>query len=207
MSPEKSLFERRLSETIAWCSPQRLECNAPETEEFRQRLALANQGHALWRRGTLLEKRGHIQSWLLNHLTLQGNENAEELKSRGLQLMREGDVTSILPLNDQLRTLSLQPRTFPSEQKDRCEVVEEVARKRADLLRELGRYPTEISANLAGGRLLAHDPDETVADGASQYQSKGHVTTRLRGIRGCAMSIVILLLGFLRRSYNLREKV
>ena len=174
MSPEKSLFERRLSETIAWCSLQTIESNPLETEEFRHRRALESQGRALWRRGALLEKRGHIQSWLLNHLTLQGSESVEELKSRGIQLMREGDVTSILPLNRQLRTPSLEPRTFPREQTGRHEVVEEVAGKRANLLKELERYPIEISANLAGGRLLAHEPDENVADGASQYQSKGH---------------------------------
>jgi hypothetical protein len=167
-------LQNRLAETIAWCSLQNLVSDPPETDEFRHRQQLERQGRALYRRAELLEKRNSLQSWLLDHFHLGPRENAEELRHQGLELMRAGDVTPILPLNHQLRTLELRPRPFAWPQTDRMGIVEELAEKRARFLRQRDTYPRTISTDLAGGRLLAYEPDENVADGASQHQTKGY---------------------------------
>jgi len=171
---EEALIQKRLTETIAWCSLQNLESDPPETDEFRRRKQLERQGSELYRRGKLLEKKGRLQSWLLSRLHLGSQEDAKELQRQGLELMHSGNITSILPLNDQLRTPALKPRPFFDPQTDRSEVVEELLEKRAALLRKQNAYPKSLSSNLAGGKLLAYEPDDNVADGASQYQSKGY---------------------------------
>jgi hypothetical protein len=167
-------LQTRLAETIAWCSLQNLLSDPPKTEEFRHRQQLERQGRALYRRAELLEKRNSLQSWLLDHLHLGPRENPEELRRQGLELMRAGDVTPILPLNNQLRTLELRPRPFTWPQTDRTEIAEELAEKRAAFLRQRDAYPQSISSDLAAGRLLAYEPDENVTDGASRHQSKGY---------------------------------
>jgi hypothetical protein len=167
-------FETRLTETIAWCSLQKLVNDPPETEEFHNRAQLARQGRAFYRRAELLENKNNLQNWLLAHLRFNPREESKELRREGLELMRAGDVTPILPLNNQLRTPELKPEPFVSRRTDQVAIVEELAVKRAKLLRQRGEYPTSISSNLGGGRLLVYEPDCNVEDGASQNQSKGH---------------------------------
>jgi hypothetical protein len=169
-----SNFHTRLAETIAWCSLQNIENDPPETEEFRHREQLARQGTALYRRAQLLEKKNSVQSWLLDHLHLGPREDTKELRRQGLEFMRAGDVTSILPLNNQLRTPALRPQPFVWPQTDRSEIVEELSEKRAALLHAKNAYPQVVFTDLAGGRLLAYEPDDNVEDGASQHQSKGY---------------------------------
>jgi hypothetical protein len=173
-SLEGVAFQKRLTETIAWCSLQTLETDPPETDEFRQRQQLGRQGRELYKRGKLLEKKGSVRSWLLSHLQLGPQGDPKELQREGLALMRAGDVTSILPLNNQLRTLELKPRSFFDRQFDRFAIVEELIEKRAELLRQQTRYPDKVSSSLAGGKLLVYEPDDNVSDGASQYQTKGY---------------------------------
>jgi hypothetical protein len=169
---EEALFQKRL--TIAWCSLQKLENDPPESEEFRRREQLARQGRELFRRGQLLEKKGSLQSWLLSHMKLGPQEDPKELQRQGLELMRAGDVASILPLNNQLRSPDLKPQSFFDRQSDRVAMVEELLEKRAELLRQETAYPEILSSDLANGKLLAYEPDDNVADGASQYQTKGY---------------------------------
>ena len=168
------LFQERLAETIAWCSLQKLESDPPETEEFRRRKQLERQGAALYRRGQLLEKKHSLQSWLLSHLPLSKQGDAKDLQRQGLELMRAGDVTPILPLNDQLRTAAIRPQRFVYPQPNREAIVEELSEKRAALLRARKAYPESVSFDFAGGRLLVYEPDENVEDGASQHQTKGY---------------------------------
>jgi hypothetical protein len=174
MSANTSRCQMRLSETVAWCTLQRLENDPAETDEFRNRQQLAREAAFLFRRAVLLEKKNSIQSWLLHHLRLGPNEDPKELRRRGLELSRAGDVAAVLPLNGQLRTPELAPRSLFEAEIDRGEIVEELSDKRAGLLRNRGAYPTRISSDLCGGKLLIYEPDDNVADGASQHQSKGH---------------------------------
>jgi hypothetical protein len=74
-----------------------------------------------------------------------------------------------------LRTPELEPRGFeyPATAAMRAEVMERLAETRAALLRKAGRYPVEISGDLAGGHLLVHDPDGSDSSGGSWVNSKG----------------------------------
>ncbi len=55
---------------------------------------------------------------------------------------------------------------------ERDAIIDVVSRKRAEFLRAEGHYPSEMSCDLAGGRLLMSE-DSSVWDGASQAESKG----------------------------------
>lgn len=171
---DAALFQKRLAETVAWCCLQTIESDPPETEEFRRRKQLERQGAELYRRGQLLEKKHSLHSWLLSHLPLSKQGEAKDLRRQGLELMRAGDVTPILPRNDQLRTAALRPQPFVYPQPNREAIVEELSEKRATLLGERKAYPQSVALDLAGGRLLVYEPDENVEDGASQYQTKGY---------------------------------
>lgn len=171
---DTSHFQTRLAETIAWCSLQTLENNPPETEEFRNRKQLARQGIDLCREARLLEQKSNVQSWLLNQLHLRVPQAPNKLRQQGLELMRAGDVTPILPLSNQLRSLELKPHAFVRAQTKRVEIVEQLSEKRAALLKQKTAYPEFVSSDLAEGKLLAYEPDDNVADGASQHQSMGY---------------------------------
>jgi hypothetical protein len=171
---DESCFRKRLTQTITWCSLQTLEGDPSETDEFRRRKELARQGWELYKRAQLLEKRGRVRSWLIGHVRLGTREDPERTRQQALELMRAGETASILPLNSQLRTLELKPRAFTWPQTNRAEIVEELAEKRASLLLEKSAYPIIGSLDLAGGKLLACEPDDNMADGASQHQSKGY---------------------------------
>jgi len=88
--------------------------------------------------------------------------------------MKLGNVSEILPLNNQLRTAELRPEPFVWSQTNRPLVVEELSAKRAELLRQHDAHPKFISSELAGGKLLIYEPDYNVDDGSSQEQSKGY---------------------------------
>ena len=74
-----------------------------------------------------------------------------------------------------LRSPELQPCYFfnyngekhlpPSMNARRFEAVEALALKRAVLLRQQGRVPETVDGDLAGGRLLAYEPDGSLWDG------------------------------------------
>jgi hypothetical protein len=74
-----------------------------------------------------------------------------------------------------LRTPELEPRGFeyPATAAQRAEIMERLAETRAALLRDAGLYPTNISGDLAGGRLLLHDPDGSDSSGDSWVSSSG----------------------------------
>jgi hypothetical protein len=56
---------------------------------------------------------------------------------------------------------------------ERVAVVEGLAEERARLLRSAGTYPDRWAEDLAGGRLLAYDPDGNLFDGAAEESSGG----------------------------------
>jgi hypothetical protein len=95
---EATLFERRLAETVAWCSLQCLEEQPAESEEFGSRIALRRKAISLLERATMAEKRGKLQR-LLDRLRLARTENPGELKWEARLLFNQSAVSSIYPLN------------------------------------------------------------------------------------------------------------
>jgi hypothetical protein len=73
-----------------------------------------------------------------------------------------------------LRTPALSPGSLQFEQAlaERQACVTTVIRERSRLLRAAGRSPAAPAADLAGGRLLLFDPDETLSDGAAAVASQ-----------------------------------
>jgi hypothetical protein len=171
---ETTLFGRRLAETIAWCSLQVLDTHPRETDEFKDRKAKQRMGVSLLTRASLLEKRGTIRSWLIEHLKLGPSENPDELRREAKILLQQGDVSAIYPLNDQLRTKSIAPFSLKSPKTDRAATVEELCHRRAELLRDVGAYPEVEDFDLANGKLLRYEPDYNVSDGAAQDITQGY---------------------------------
>jgi len=54
------------------------------------------------------------------------------------------------------------------------EVVEEVARRRADQLKQRNSYPLAPAQHLAGGRLLCYAPYENLAEGVEEQETHGY---------------------------------
>lgn len=150
-----------LRETIAWCSAQPLENDPTESEEIKNRRRLAS------RAGELVQT-----LYRLHGDKAFRKPEYEEVK----RLWAEADVSSIAPLDEQLRTIALRPvldlcKTNGSS--ERAVIVDELAKKRVELLRKSGIYPDPSNYDTAEGRILLYAPDENLADGAARYASKG----------------------------------
>jgi hypothetical protein len=92
------------------------------------------------------------------------------------RLLREADPSSIEPPKDQLRSISLTPSSTLNDPKlitGKLGIVEDVANRRAGLLKAMGRYPEISNVNISQGRILLYAPDDNLADGAAVYPSKG----------------------------------
>jgi hypothetical protein len=101
--------------------------------------------------------------------TKYSGESTDSARWRqGMELHRLADLSSIAPLKSQLRTPSLRPAGLLSgarTEAERQELVQSVIEKRSGLVRGEG--------DGQGGRLLIYAPDESLADGAAIYPSKG----------------------------------
>ena len=153
-------FRTRLSETVAWCSAQPLESDPVEAPEIQDRRKMGDHAAGLSRRGYVSRGPGFWKSLL---------------KRRAHRLWAIAKLHEIVPLARQLRTPSLRPAPFvyPQPSAERAQLVEGVAKRRADQLRLEHRYPLVLVDHLAGGRLLKYAPSENLCDGAAQYSSKG----------------------------------
>ena len=195
-----TIFETRLAETIAWCDLQTLDGHPHESEEFLKRKAMQRQGLSLLNRARLLEKRGSLQSWLIDHLRFSPSENPEELRRQAKALFQRGDVNSIYALKDQLRTASIKPSSLFSPKADWNSIVEMLCEGRAELQRKSAAYPALSRLDLADGKLLRHEPDYNVSDGAAQDITYGYfdLDDTHPGIRGFVSGIGLSFLGFPR---------
>jgi hypothetical protein len=61
----------------------------------------------------------------------------------------------------------------PQTTTERIAIVEDLANRRAALLKTMGRYAALSQVNLTQGRILLYAPDENLFDGAAKYSSKG----------------------------------
>jgi hypothetical protein len=151
----------RLLETIVWCSAQQLENDPYESQEVKNRRRLAERATELFQAAYRADKDDVFRT-----------PEYQEIK----RLYAEADAGSIAPLERQLRTIALKPPSDISkveEAPNRRVIVEEVARKRTELLRASGINVGTASHSAAGGRILLLVPDDNLSDGAARYASKG----------------------------------
>jgi hypothetical protein len=158
-------FPLRLAETIAWCVSHQLEPKPPESDEVKRRREKID------RAGELMQKA---------HRNFKHDDITELFKNPEYQeaarLFKDADPMSIAPLKDQLRTVSLRPYSKfdrPLTRSERISIVEDVATRRAGLLKTMGWYPETSLINLTEGRILLYAPDDNLSDGAAVYPSKG----------------------------------
>jgi hypothetical protein len=153
-------FRLRLSETVAWCTSERLESDPVESEEVQERRRLGREAVKLTQRSFLSSGPKFWKSYL--------DHRARRLHARA-------KLHQIAPLAGQLRSSCLQPARFESGQSsaERAQIVETLSDKRAEQLRLGHFYPSPPLEGLAGGRLLLYSPDENLFDGAAQVSSKG----------------------------------
>jgi len=153
-------FQQAFSETVAWCSGQTIETDPVEDAEIIMRRKFGEKAARLVRRAFLAKRFELWKSW---HYAW------------GRRLFQKARLGEIAPLENQLRSAFLKPKPFASRQdsEDRASIVEDLVRRRADRLRDEGRYPQTILSGLANGRLLEYVPDENLFDGAARYASKG----------------------------------
>jgi len=94
-----------------------------------------------------------------------------------IRLLKEADPLSIDSLKDQLRSNSLRSFSMSDYGRktlaERKAIVEDIANRRAALLKIMGRYPASLQTNLTEGRILLHAPNDNLSDGAATYPSKG----------------------------------
>lgn len=160
-------FERRLSETIAWCGGASLEIDYEAGARAQERLRLRAKA------GLLSFEASRRSAYNPTRFLLR--------KKAKRTLKHAGIDDAPLPISKPLRSPNLQPewpsgsdaQRFPSNREEQISIVEGVVARRAQLLRSAGRYPVELSADLRGGRLLCYAPDENLFDGAAEYSSIG----------------------------------
>ncbi len=133
---DPSNYRLRLAETIAWCLDQQLESTPRESDEIKSRREMIDRAGELMR---------------MARRNFKGHDITKMFKTpeyrEASQLLKEADPVSIAPLKDQLRTISLRPYSMfdcPLLLSEKINIVEDVANRRAGLLKTSGRYP-EIS--------------------------------------------------------------
>ena len=87
------------------------------------------------------------------------------------ELFRQADLSSIAPLEGQLRTPSLRPSSSLPEARtatDRDDIVRSVVARRSALV-DAQSLPGDVRV----GKLLLYAPEENLADGAASYASNG----------------------------------
>ena len=175
-------FNQRLAETIAWCSAQEMVGAPQEDANTIQRRDTSRRAAELLSLAcradpTLFERRNWIWRWV-NRSKIR---RASKMKADAEALFAAADPGSIdPPLRQQLRSVAFRSYAASLFQpgENRTEMVERLAEKRASLLREMNASLAAVSSYRAGGRLLIYEPDFNVADGASEYMSKGYFDER-----------------------------
>jgi hypothetical protein len=155
---------RSLAETIAWCGAQRITASVEETGDVKHRRILGHQAAELMNRAFLDRNR----FW---NRILRRNYTDTRLWRQGEELHRQADLSSIAPLEGQLRSPSLRPNMSLAEVRTatgRDELVLSVVARRSELV-----GVQERSADASVGKLLLYAPAENLADGAARYASKG----------------------------------
>ncbi|HZR27583.1 MAG TPA: hypothetical protein VFA71_02285 [Terriglobales bacterium] len=159
-------FCRSLSETVEWCAGQSLFTHPEEPPDIKRRRALIEKAGELFQRSYCSGK------WNLFYRLICKNRD----RRRAMKMRKEADPDSLALLKEQLRTPALRPPFALGESRteaERYEMVAEVIKKRAALLRSRQTNLPEAKSVEPAGRLLLYFPNENLADGAAQYSSNG----------------------------------
>jgi hypothetical protein len=157
-------LRQSLAETVAWCGNQQIIASVEDTEDVKHRRILGRQAGQLTRRAYMERNR------LWNRI-LRRNYTETRQWRQGMELYRQADLSSIAPLESQLRTPSLRPSSSFSEVRaaaDRDDMVRSVIARRSALVNAQPQ-PRDVSE----GKLLLYAPQENLADGAARYASNG----------------------------------
>jgi hypothetical protein len=157
-------LRQSFAETVAWCGNQQIIASVEETEDVKHRRILGRQAGQLIRRAYMERNR------LWNRI-LRRNYTETRQWRQGTDLYRQADLSSIAPLEGQLRTPSLRPSSSLSEVRaaaDRDDIVRSVVTRRSVLVSAQAQ-----SSDVRAGKLLLYVPEENLADGAARYASNG----------------------------------
>ena len=168
MNAELELRRRRLAETIAWCSLQKLQNNPPESDEIKARRALGeravNHAYAAYQ----LEASSPFK-WVTRG-------QVKQMQAEAMQMRADARLEEIRPLASQLRAPALSPPGDFSYGKDEgalAGAVEAVCEVRARRVVE-SRVAADAGAlGLGGGKLLRYFPQQKMSDNSAAYESKG----------------------------------
>ena len=168
MNAELDLRRRRLAETIAWCSLQKLQNNPPESDEIKARRALGERARNHAYAAYQLEASSPFK-WVTRG-------KVKRMREEAMQMYAEARLDKIAPLLEQLRTPAFKPtRDFtPNDSHmEQAALVETVCEVRARRLNELGACPEPEKLSLSGGKILRYCYEDNDASGAAKYDSKG----------------------------------
>src|SRR5277367_3594690 len=152
-------FRQSLSETVVWCTGQSIDKDPVEDSAIREKRNLASKAAEMVRRYSINKNK----FWKSYHYT------------RARRLFEKARLGEIAPLENQLRSSALKPRSFSVGQSadERLSIVQDVVTKRSESLRIDGKPPQTLLSGVPTGRLLCYVPDENLSDGAARFASKG----------------------------------
>lgn len=166
---------QRLAEAIAWCALQKLQNNPPESEDVKRRRALGERAtnHAF--SAHQLEAASPFK-WVTRG-------KVRKMKDEASQMLTEANLNAIRPLADQLRSPTLKPdpqlSNLKATDEDRAALIEPLCKNRACLLRKSDRYPDLSTAPILNGKILRYALENSCADKAPGYESKGFFDANL----------------------------
>jgi hypothetical protein len=169
-------FNQRLGETISWCLSQKIVGEPHEDEDIVHRREINHEGAELISKAYKMlapyEKASLISRWMASREI----RRAAEIRRQGEQLMAMANVGSIVPpLRHQLRSEALRhlAQSLARVGADHAAIVERVADRRSQILKNSGTYSDSPISGLHGGRLLVFAPEDNLACGAAEYASMG----------------------------------
>jgi hypothetical protein len=153
-------FRQSLSETVVWCTGQPIDNDPAEDPAIQERRNLVSKAAGLVQRAYSIDKN---KFWKSYHYACA---------RRLFEKARPGEIA---PLENQLRSSSLKPKSFSVGQSsdERLSIVQDIVTKRAESLRIDGTHPQTLLSGVPTGRLLCYVPDENLSDGAARFASKG----------------------------------
>jgi hypothetical protein len=180
-------FRQSLSETVVWCAGQPIDNDPVEDSAIRDRRNLGSKAAELVSRAYSIDKN---KFWKSYHY------------ARARRIFEKARLGEIAPLENQLRSSTLKPRSFSIGQSsdERVSIVQDIIMKRAESLRIDGKHPKTLLSGLPAGRLLCYVPDENLSEARQDLHPKGSLTSRMcqRGILGFVSWTDTSYLGFRR---------
>src|SRR5580700_1513127 len=169
-------FNRRLNETISWCSSQELITDPVEDARITERREMSRRAAALMGSAYRILPLYERSTCISRLMAWSKIRRATKIRIEAKRLMAVAEPGSIVPpLRHQLRSQALSPlaQSFAHSGADHTAIVEQVAEARSQILRDSGKYSEPQSTDLHRGRLLLYAPQDNLACGAAEYSSKG----------------------------------